>query len=143
MNAEERKQYEEYFQNTLSRLESEYKRTEKYARQIDDQIDKFEKSPPGKGSQHYLIEHIKNAITLQSQKQSLIKDEFGFKKAILDYSLKNTEASNEKDLFVEIERLINQTKVKYAHEDVLLEDSGDVDGVLEEFTKELEEGDDA
>ena len=74
MNAEERKQYEEYFQSTLERLEREYKKTEKYSKQIDDQIDKFENLPPGKGSQHYLIEHIKNAITLQSQKQSLIKD---------------------------------------------------------------------
>ena len=62
-----------------------------------------------KGSQHYLIEHITNAVQLQSQRQSLRKDKFSIKKAIMDYAAKFADdESKDKDGDSHVAELINK-----------------------------------
>ena len=79
-------------------------------KKIDREIDKFDGLVGAKGAQHYLIEHIKNAIALQSQRQSIPKDKFSIKKSLLDYSIKSDNADSEssKSLFDELNKLIKE-----------------------------------
>jgi hypothetical protein len=107
------KKYQEYFKGILEELEREFKKSEEYAKKIDDEIKKFEGSITSKGTQYYIIEHLKNAIELQAQKQSLIKDKFAIKKAILDYSIKTETNENDgKTIFAELSKIVKIDKQK-------------------------------
>jgi phage terminase large subunit-like protein len=106
-------EYEQYFAGILAELESEFAKTEVYSKTTDEEIKKFENTIGSKGGQHYLVEHIKNAINLQAQRQSIIKDKFAIKKAVLDYAMKNDLSEAEgKSLFDEITRLVEIEKQK-------------------------------
>lgn len=110
MNKETLKQYEDYFKDDLELLNAEFEKSLTYAEKIDREIDKFDGLVGAKGAQHYLIEHIKNAIALQSQRQSILKDKFSIKKSLLDYSIKSDNADSEssKSLFDELNKLIKE-----------------------------------
>lgn len=109
-----KKEFEEYFREIVTELEREFEKSDRYSQKIDAELKKFDESLPGKNSQYYLIEHLKNAIELQSQRQSLIKDKFSIKKAILDYSIKTDADENEgKILFDELSKLVKLDKEKF------------------------------
>jgi phage terminase large subunit-like protein len=109
------REYEEYFAGILAELEKEFAKTEIYSKTTDEEIKKFEGAIGSKGGQHYLVEHIKNAINLQAQRQSIIKDKFAIKKAVLDYAMKNDLSEAEgKSLFDEINRLVEIEKQRIA-----------------------------
>jgi hypothetical protein len=113
MNDPKRKEYEEYFKGVLSELETEFEKSKSYSEKIDREINKLESSMPSRGGQLYLTEHIKNAIALQSQRQSIIKDKFSIMKSILDYSAKdNRDESAGKTLFEQLSLLVNADKEK-------------------------------
>lgn len=113
MNDPKRKEYEEYFKGVLSELETEFEKSKTYSEKIDREINKLESSMPSRGGQLYLTEHIKNAIALQSQRQSIIKDKFSIMKSILDYSAKdNRDESAGKTLFEQLSLLVNADKEK-------------------------------
>jgi hypothetical protein len=123
MAGDKRSEFENYFADILEELEKEFTKSDQYSKKVDDAISMFEESGASKGAQHYLIEHIKNAISLQSQRQSLIKDKFGIKKAILDYAMKRTEdETSGKELFEEIERLVKMDKEKIKATDTVEND---------------------
>jgi hypothetical protein len=112
-NDDKRKEYEEYFNEILQELEKEFEKSNSYSQKIDEELQKFEGSMPSKGTQYFLIEHIKNAISLQSQRQSLIKDKFNIKKAVLDYVTKDkSEEATGKTLFEELTKIVNNDKQK-------------------------------
>jgi hypothetical protein len=99
MDIEKLKDYEDYFNADITAIDEELKKSKEYSSLIDNEIEKLKSSSSNgtnRGAQHYLIEHIKNAVSLQSQRQSLRKDKFSIKKAIMDYGNKfeNTNDDN-------------------------------------------------
>jgi len=110
---EETKEYKEYFKDDLAEIDNELKKADEYSTIIDNEIQKLKTSGLGvnKGSQHYLIEHITNAIQLQSQKQSLRKDKFTIEKTIMDYSKKFNEDKNSSDSN-QLAELVNKIIIK-------------------------------
>lgn len=85
--------YKNYFKEELNAIEEELKKSKEYSKIIDDEIKKLSGPSLGanKGAQHYLIEHITNAVSLQTQRQGLRRDNFTIKKAIIDYAAKFAE----------------------------------------------------
>jgi hypothetical protein len=107
------KKYQEYFGSVIQELEEQMKKSEEYAKKIDAEIAKFDGSMASKGSQYFIVEHLRNAIELQSQKQSLIKDKFVIKKAILDYAMKTeNNESDGKTIFAELSKIVKIDKQK-------------------------------
>jgi hypothetical protein len=104
--------YQEYFKEDLTAIDEELKTSKDYSAIIDKEIKEL--SAPGlgvnKGAQHYLIEHLENAIALQTQREGLRKDRFAIKKAIMDYSNKN-DTNNDSDINDLIKKL-NETIAK-------------------------------
>jgi hypothetical protein len=136
-----KKEFEDYFREIVTELEREQEKSDRYSQKIDAELRKFDESLPGKNSQYYLIEHLKNAIELQSQRQALIKDKFSIKKAILDYSMKNEEDENAgKVLFDELSKLVKVDKDKL--EDLRKKiDANDAKKLDEKIDELLEESD--
>jgi hypothetical protein len=136
-----KKEFEDYFREIVAELEREQEKSDRYSQKIDAELRKFDESLPGKNSQYYLIEHLKNAIELQSQRQALIKDKFSIKKAILDYSMKNEEDENAgKVLFDELSKLVKVDKDKL--EDLRKKiDANDAKKLDEKIDELLEESD--
>ena len=115
--ANNRVEYEEYFKEDLEAIEEELKKSKEYSQIIDAQISTLSNRSYGdnRGAQHYLIEHIANAVQLQTQRQGLRKDRFAIKKAILDYSAKfadNEGSENQSELLKKIESIIRNDKEK-------------------------------
>lgn len=104
--------YSEYFKQELEDLERVARETDRYSEIISKQVEMLHKSASmnAKGSQHYLVEHIKNAVSLQSQKQSLLKDRMSLKKIILDYSIKEAKGDQDVDLMTSINQYISMLK---------------------------------
>lgn len=108
--------YSDYFSEDLKAIDDELETSKKYSKIIDSEIDKL--SAPGlatKGSQHYLIEHITNAVQLQTQREGLRKDKVNIKKIIMDYTNrqidKSAGSSNEQSLTDVINKLLAQDKL--------------------------------
>lgn len=121
--------FEEYFKEDLDAIEDELKKSKEYSAIIDSELEKL--STPtlggGKGSQHYLIEHITNAVQLQTQRQGLRRDRFNIKKAIMDYSSKFLD--KEENVDENIAELLNNF-IKKSSENVITtikEDPSEVD----------------
>lgn len=110
-----RETFEEYFKEDLDAIEEELTQSKKYSNIIDSEIDKLSAPTLGgnKGSQHYLIEHINNAVALQTQRQGLRKDRFAIKKAIMDYAAKfsdNQQSGGEADIVELVNKLLENDK---------------------------------
>ena len=82
--------FKDYFQEDLDAIEEELEKSKDYSKIIDNEIEKLSGPSLGtnRGAQSYLIEHITNAVALQTQRQGLRKDRFAIKKAIMDYASK-------------------------------------------------------
>lgn len=108
------KKYEDYFGNSMGDLEKELEKSTKYLNIIDKEIEKFSNiTISSKGGEHYLIEHIQNAIALQTQRQSIIKDIFSIKKIIMDYTIKDSSGESDGNkLWEQINKIIAESKEK-------------------------------
>lgn len=132
--------YEDYFKEDLKAIDDELETSKKYSKIIDAEIDKL--SAPGlptKGSQHYLIEHITNAVQLQTQREGLRKDKVNIKKIIMDYTNKQIDKSagstNEESLTEVINKLLAQDKAKEEEVSVVVADDNsddEIDKILDE-----------
>lgn len=134
------KQYQDYFKEDLDAIEEELEKSKGYSEIIDKEISNL--SQPGlgmnKGGQHYLIEHIKNAVELQAQRQGLRKDRFSIKKTIMDYAAKDEKGASENtELLAAIEELKKVSTVKTHQEPV---SDAELDSFIDgELDKESEE----
>lgn len=136
---DKKRELEEYFSEIIEGLEIEFKKSEEYSKKIDAEIEKFGNTMASRGTQLFLTEHIRNAIALQSQRQSLIKDKFTIKKAILDYTAKDKNAETaSKSLFEELSKLINQDKTKIIEEKHAVNQE-DLDKQIDELLENSEE----
>lgn len=107
--------YNEYFAEDLLAIEEELKKSKEYSEIIDSEINKLSGPALGanKGAQRYLIEHITNAVQLQTQRQGLRRDRFAIKKAIIDYAAKFAEENatgDENAIINKINELIEMDK---------------------------------
>lgn len=106
-------EYEKYFKEDLEAIEEELSKSKEYSKIIDKEIEML--SAPGlpsKGSQHYLIEHITNAVQLQTQRQGLRKDRVAIKKLIMDYQRKDDlkDVGDEQNILDEVKKLLEKDK---------------------------------
>ena len=141
--------YNNYFKDDLEALEKEIKKSEGYSAIIEKEIEQFTQKTGGafpvKGSQHYLIEHIKNAVSLQSQKQSLLKDKVSIKKIIMDYSEKGADGGDFAELQREIMKLTSQHRQVSAPDsqtptvgrEPTEEELEEIDSILDEYADEV------
>lgn len=134
-----RQEFEGYFKEDLEAIEEELEKSKEYSEIIDKQIKVLtgENYGANKTAQHYLIEHIANAVQLQTQRQGLRKDRFAIKKAILDYSAKfadNTDAGDKSELIKKIEEIIKNDKQTDQEQKTILNENLDseIDKILEE-----------
>jgi hypothetical protein len=138
------KKYQEYFSGIIAELENEFKKSEEYAKKIDEEIRKFEGALASKGTQFYIVEHLRNAIELQAQKQSLIKDKFAIKKAILDYAMKTETNENDgKTIFAELSKIVKIDKQKLNELGKKIDNSQspeELDRKIDELLENSEEG---
>lgn len=108
--------YTNYFKNDIDNLIAEIDKSKEYSAVIDEEINKIKnisREGTSKGyEQHYLIEHLQNAIALQVQIQGLHKDLFTIKKTIMDYTFKDKDEkdSENKALLEKLNDFIDQNK---------------------------------
>lgn len=128
--------FEKYFKEDLDAIEEELKKSKGYSDIIDNEINKLtDIAFVNKGGQHYLIEHIQNAVQLQSQRQSLRKDKFTIKKTIMDYvnKLTSDEDSSAKAIMEKLNELLANDKkeLKDNNDAYKLDNSIDYDDLLD------------
>lgn len=137
MDKEKIKEFEEYFKEDLEKLEDEFKKSAKYSEQIDMEISKFSDIINSKGGQRYMIEHMRNAIQLQSQRQGILKDKLTIRKLVLDYSFRSKDEENSgKTTFDLLSQILQNQQLK--KEAPIKDDKIDqkIDEALAEFHKE-------
>ena len=122
--------YTEHFQEDLEAIEEELKKSKEYSAIIDAEIEKLSGPSLGanKGAQRYLIEHITNAVQLQTQRQGLRRDRFTIKKAIIDYAAKFAEEnanSDESAVMAKINELIDLDKQNKKNSSVSVQQNQD------------------
>lgn len=132
--------FEAYFKEDLDAIEEELTKSKSYSDIIDNEIKKITDTTSlgaTKGSQHYLIEHISNAVQLQSQRQSLRKDRFNIKKAIMDYANRlNPENADDRSVLEEINKLLELDKKNKKNEQVVYQDMDDLDAAIDSALEE-------
>ena len=109
--------YSEYFAEDLQAIEEELEKSKEYSKIIDDEINKLtsvQTLGANKGNQRYLIEHITNAVSLQTQRQSLRKDRVAVKKMIVEFASRDnrSEDGQAANVMETVERLIASSKEK-------------------------------
>lgn len=134
--------YQDYFNEDLKAIDDELETSKRYSKIIDDEINKL--SAPGlptKGSQHYLIEHITNAVQLQTQREGLRKDKVNIKKIIMDYANKQIDKSkgqsSDQSLTEVINKLLAQDKLP---QNVVTPSNANSDDEIDRILNETEEG---
>lgn len=140
-NNENLKRYQDYFQDDLDAINAAISKSDEYSNIINNEIETFtsQGSISTRGGQHYLIEHIKNAVSLQSQKQSLLKDKVALKKIIMDYSEKSLgEGSSIAELQKELNKLVAARK-EGLQQEIHEFDDEDIDAKIFEKEKENDE----
>jgi len=138
-------EFETYFKEIMDELEREFAKSDRYSQKIDAELEKFEGAMISKGTQYYMIEHLKNAIELQSQRQALIKDKFAIKKAVLNYAMRNEEDENAgKNLFNELSKIVNIDKEKFAKlaKTIDEKESAEIDKKIDELITDSEKDED-
>lgn len=102
--------FNSYFKEDLDAIEEELEKSKEYSSIIDTEINKLSGPSLGtnRGAQSYLIEHITNAVALQTQRQGLRKDRFAIKKAIMDYASKFADEKTVGDESVSLIDKINE-----------------------------------
>ena len=136
-------EFEEYFKDDLAAIDEELAKSKQYSAMIDEEIEKIHAASIAsggalKGSQRYLIEHIKNAVALQTQRQSLRKDKFTIRKTILDYDHKNSKnvEGDGINIQAEISKLIAESKKSEQSTSFICD--VDLDSAIDEIIKNQE-----
>lgn len=110
---EEADKYRDYFKDDESALQNLVERLEKLQNISDQQITTIASAAQGRGTQHYLIEHITNAIAIQSQLQSVLKDKRSIKEKSIDLALKTSRGEDSGDgneILTSLQNLIKEQK---------------------------------
>ena len=130
--------YRAYFKEDLDAIEEELAKSKEYSKIIDTEINAL--SAPGlatKGSQHYLIEHITNAVELQTQRQGLRKDRVAIKKLIMDYANRKEDRESGEGDAENLNDVMNKLLALSSKPDMTVKESpeeidSDIDKALED-----------
>ena len=130
--------YRAYFKEDLDAIEEELAKSKEYSKIIDTEINAL--SAPGlatKGSQHYLIEHITNAVELQTQRQGLRKDRVAIKKLIMDYANRKEDRESGEEDADNLNDVMNKLLALSSKPDMTVKEStedidSDIDKALED-----------
>jgi len=134
---ENREIIEQYFEPELKALMEELDKSKEYSKTIDDEIKKlsFPSLGSNKGSQHYLIEHITNAVQLQTQRQGIWRDVVSIKAKILDYSIKladeDRETGKDGEYLKALSELIEMRKSDNKKEEKVEQDESELDSQID------------
>ena len=111
-------EYLEYFSDENDKLKASYDKCVELEKKMDEQINAITAQPAGRGTQHYLIDHITNAISLQNEKQSIAKDMSDLKKTALGYAIKDMvgdeDTTGKDNVLAVLSDLIKEEKKKEA-----------------------------
>lgn len=131
---------EEYFKEDFDDLETEYKKSKEYSQIIDAQIKELTDAIAegnARGAQHYLTEYISNISSLQSQRQSIIKDRVNMKMKIIELYKKQQDTAGNGDtekIASLLEKFINSTPEPVKEEVISQpQNEEDLDAELEAF----------
>jgi hypothetical protein len=109
----ETQQFEDYFKNDLDAINGTIADIDSYKTGIDSRIDMMRGSG-SRGGEHYLTDHYKNAIALETMKATLLEDRFQIHKTIMDYAVKATAGGGDDNeaALISIARRLYQNEVK-------------------------------
>lgn len=127
-------EFEKYFAEDLKAIEEELAKSKEYSAIIDNEIQNLKATAVGmvKGNQRYLIDHIHNAVELQTQRQSLRRDKFAIKKAIIEYTNKNDTGSASGEFQELLEKMIaSDRKEKITNTTVSTQSEVDLDAEID------------
>lgn len=136
-------EYLKYFSDENTKLKESYDKCTSLEKTMDEQIAAITAQPAGRGTQHYLIDHITNAISLQNQKQSIAKDMSDLKKTALGYAIKemvgDEDTTGKDNVLAMLSELIKKEK-KDGKTDAPspAKDEADIDKAIEEKIKKSE-----
>lgn len=108
--------YSEYFTEINQEYDDLLKKSKKYLETAENKIDEL--SAMGmtvRGSQHYLSEHLENASSLISQCQGLADSKYKIKKTVLEYAIRDINASSDDngvDYTAAIAEIVKKEKAK-------------------------------
>jgi hypothetical protein len=136
----QKEDFESYFKEELDDLKLEKQKAEQLFSLVQESVNKLTNSET-KGALHYLIESCKNLISVQAQKQNVIKDIVNIKKIVLDYSLKSDQGSSDtaevlNALNAELKAIREKTSKKQDTGDKLLEAFSDIDSEIDRILEE-------
>lgn len=83
----------------------------------DKQMSAIMSMPAGRGTQHYLIEYLNSNISIQTQKQSILKDKRDIRNNALNLALKNMKGEDigdAADVLAKLQILVNTRKQEAA-----------------------------
>ena len=129
--------YLEFFKDSIDALQQNYDKSVKYSETLDGIIDKLKSAPAtSPKALSTLSEIMESAVSLQSQRQSNLKDIFVIKKAILDYTFKEKgeDTSDVEKLIKNVKQIIKSDKDKTPEQS-----EQSVDELNAQITKKLDE----
>ena len=103
-----------YFNAELEKINISYNKCEEMEQIINKHITAIDNAPAGKGTQHYLIEHTANMISIQTEKQSLVKEITSLKQKAIEFAMKITNKeeslSDHEAIMLALDKLIEKEK---------------------------------
>lgn len=133
----------EYFVNSYIELDKDLDKLDEYMDIIDTQIVGLSANIYSKGAQRYLIEHMRNASTFLSQKQSIKKDLVGIQRLIIDYSIKHESSKSGEDLMAQIMTELSRKRLEDRDRviDPVIYENVDIDSEIDDILNEAIEED--
>src|SRR5574344_1641272 len=90
-------EFKSYFKDDEKSIDSLITKLDSLQQIIDGQINEISQAAPGRGTQKYLIDHITNAMSVQTEKQALLRGKRDIKENALTLALKNEEKEGTSD----------------------------------------------
>ena len=109
--------FAEYLKDNDAELTSLLKKLTELEGISDKQMSAIMSMPAGRGTQHYLIEYLNSNISIQTQKQSILKDKRDIRNNALNLALKNMKGEDigdAADVLAKLQILVNTRKQEAA-----------------------------
>jgi hypothetical protein len=109
--------FAEYLKDNDAELTSLLKKLTELEGISDKQMSAIMSMPAGRGTQHYLIEYLNSNISIQTQKQSILKDKRDIRNNALNLALKNMKGEDigdAADVLTKLQILVNTRKQEAA-----------------------------
>ena len=108
-------EFKGYLEDDIKELQSVYEHLLTLQELSDGQLEALSTAVPGKGTQRYLVDHITNAIAIQSQIQSVLKDKRAIKENALQLAIKQSNGEDTGDssaILAALQKVVNEQKIE-------------------------------